>query len=101
LKDLPEIVKGKLSQFWYNFAYHALIDRYDNKALIRYGKYYEIFSEDDIKSEIKRLINPAHSKNAFLYNLGSNLIKNKYGESPSAKDFKNLLINPILPSNLF
>ena len=97
---LQEIVKRKLSKFWYNFAYHALIDRYDDKELIRYGNYYEMFSEDDIKSEIKRLNNPAHSKNAFLYNLGSSLIKNKYGESPSAKDFKNLLNNPILPSNL-
>ncbi|MBY8988236.1 MAG: hypothetical protein KGD61_07260 [Candidatus Lokiarchaeota archaeon] len=97
---LQEIVKRKLPQFWYNFAFHALIDRYDDKELIRYAKYYEIFSEDDIKSEIKRLINPTHSKNAFLYNLGSNAIKNKYGESPSAKKFKDLLINPVLPSDL-
>ncbi|MHA1320570.1 MAG: hypothetical protein ACTSQ1_12280 [Promethearchaeota archaeon] len=97
---LQNITKGKMAQFWYNFAYHALIDKYDDKELFRYAKYYEMFSEDDVKSEIKRINNPAHSKNAFLYNLGINLIKNKYGETPSTKNFKNLLCNPILPSNL-
>jgi len=97
---LQDKVKEKLPLFWYNFAYHALIDKYDEKDLLHYGKCYEIFSDDDIKSEIKRISNPAHSKNAFLYKLGSNLIKNAYGESPSAKNFKNLLTKPILPSNL-
>jgi hypothetical protein len=97
---LQEIVKRKLSQFWYNFAYHALIDSYDEKALNRYANYYEMFSEDDIKAEIKRLNDPTYSKNTFLYNLGSNLIKNKYGELPSVIDFKELLYNPVLPSDL-
>lgn len=97
---LQEIVKRKLSQFWYNFAYHALIDNYDAKSLNQYANYYEMFSKDDIKEEIKRLKNPTYSKNAFLYDLGSKLIKNKYGESPTVKDFKELLFNPILPSNL-
>ncbi len=97
---LQNIAKGKMAQFWYNFAYHALIDKYNDKELVRYANYYEMYGEDEVKSEIKRLNNPTHSKNAFLYDLGINLIKNKYGESPSVKDFKNLLFNPILPSNL-
>jgi hypothetical protein len=50
--------------------------------------------------EIKRLNDPVYSKNAFTYNLGMNIIKKKYGEFPSVKDFRSLLINPILPSDL-
>lgn len=99
--ELQDIVKAKIPLFWYNFAYHALIDKYNNEELIRYGQNLEIFSEEDIKTGIKRLANPAYSKNAFMYNLGNNIIKHKYGEVPSIKDFRNLLINPILPSDLY
>ena len=98
--ELQDIVKAKIPLFWYNFAYHALIDKYSNEELIRYGQNFEIFSEEDIKTGIKRLSNPAYSKNAFMYNLGNNIIKHKYGEVPSIKDFRNLLVNPILPSDL-
>jgi hypothetical protein len=50
--------------------------------------------------EIKRLSNPAYSKNAFLYNLGLNVLKQKYGKKPSIKEYRNLLENPTLPSDL-
>jgi len=94
------IVKEKIPLFWYNFAYHALIDQYSEEDLFRYGKDHEIFSDESIKTEIKILSNPAHSKNAFMYKLGSNIITNKFGEVPSVKNFRNLLVNPILPSDL-
>lgn len=93
-------VRGKISLFWYNFAYRALIDKYSDKELIQYGSHFEIFSENDIKNQIKRFSNPVYSKNAFTYNLGRKIIKQKYGEIPSVKDFQNLLVNPILPSDL-
>ena len=98
--ELQDIAKAKIPLFWYNFAYHALIDKYSNEELIRYGQNLEIFSEEDIKTGILRISNPAYSKNAFMYNLGNNIIKHKYGEVPSIKDFRNLLVNPILPSDL-
>jgi len=93
-------VRHKLKLFWYNFAYHALIDNYTDEELISYGKYYELFDEDGLRNQIKRLKDPVYSKNAFTYNLGMNIIKKKYGEFPSVKDFRNLLTNPILPSDL-
>jgi hypothetical protein len=93
-------VRNKLNLFWYNFAYHALIDHYTDEELISYGKNFEIFGEDDLRNQIKRLNDPVYSKNAFTYNLGMNIITKKYGEFPSVKDFRNLLINPILPSDL-
>jgi hypothetical protein len=93
-------VRNNLMLFWYNFAYHALIDNYTDEELISYGKYFELFDEDGLRNQIKRLNDPVYSKNAFIYNLGMNIIKKKYGEFPSVKDFRNLLINPILPSDL-
>ena len=105
-EDSPEAmitqykVRHKLLLFWYNFAYHALIDHYTDEELISYGKYYELFGEDDLKNQIKSLNDPVYSKNAFMYNLGMNLITNKFGEFPSIKDFSDVLMNPVLPSDL-
>ena len=93
-------VRNKVMLFWYNFAYHALIDNYTDEELISYGKNFELFDEDGLRNQIKRLNDPVYSKNAFTYNLGMNIIKKKFGEFPSVKDFRNLLINPILPSDL-
>ena len=93
-------VKGKITLFWYNFAYHALIDKYNDEQLMRYGTNFEIVSKENIKIQLKKISNPVYSKNAFMYNLGSNLIKHKYGEPSSVKDFRYLLVNPILPSDL-
>jgi len=97
--ELQNLVKAKLPVFWYNFAYHALIDKYSENELMRYGKNFEIFSDEDLINEIKRMSIPAFSNNAFMYYLGNNIL-HKYGEVPSSKDFRNLLINPILPSDL-
>jgi hypothetical protein len=67
---------------------------------MRYGTNFEIISKENIKNQLKKISNPIYSKNAFLYNLGSNLIKHKYGAPPSVKDFRYLLVNPTLPSDL-
>ena len=93
-------VRDKIRLFWYNFAYHALIDNYSTEKLMKYGMYYELFSEDDLRNQIRRIKDPLYSKNAFTYNLGTNIIKGKYGKFPTVKDFQTLLIKPILPSDL-
>jgi len=97
--ELQDKVKEKIPVFWYNFAYHALVDKYGENELMRYGKNFEIFSDEDLISGIKRMSQPAYSNNAFMYYLGNNVLQ-KYGDVPSLKDFRNLLINPILPSDL-
>ena len=66
----------------------------------RFTRNVEMFGEEGLRNEVKRLSNPTYSKNAFMYNLGIEAIEQKYGKSPTAKDFRNLLINPILPSEL-
>jgi hypothetical protein len=93
-------VKKKQSLFGYNFAYHALIDGWSEEKLIRYATSFEILSQEIIKNRINFFLNPVHSTTAFSYNIGSKLIIKKYGEFPSVKNFRDLLINPILPSDL-
>ncbi|MHA1320607.1 MAG: hypothetical protein ACTSQ1_12465 [Promethearchaeota archaeon] len=97
--ELQNIVKAKIPLFWYNFAYHALIDSYDEKELMRYGKNLEIYSDEDLIIGIEKMSNPAYSNNAFMYYLGNNILQ-KFGDVPSLKEFQNLLVNPILPSDL-
>ena len=93
-------VKAKQSLIWYNLAYHALFDEWSEEKLIQYATNTEIISQKNIKNILKLIHDPAHSTTVFLYNLGSNLIKKKYGEFPSVKNFQSLLINPFLPSDL-
>ena len=97
--ELQNMVKAKIPLFWYNFAYHALVDSYDKKELMRYGKNFESFSDEDLIVGIERISNPAYSNNSFIYYIGNNILQ-KYGDVPSLKEFQNLLVNPILPSDL-
>ena len=93
-------IRSKISLFWYNFGYHALIDEWEEKELIRYATNFEIFSGANIKNQLKIITNPVYEKTIFSYSLGSRLIINKYGEFPSVSNFRKLLSSPILPSDL-
>ena len=93
-------VKGKTHLFWYNLAYCALIYGWSEDELIRYATNFEIYNEGTIKNRLKLIFNPTYSTTVFSYNLGTNLIINKFGEFPSVKNFRNLLEMSILPSDL-
>ena len=93
-------VRGKVNLFWYNFAYHALIDKWSEEDLIQYAMKFEVFNHESINNQLKKISNLSHSTTIFSYNLGRNLIIRKYGEFPSINNFRNLLENPILPSDL-
>ncbi|MHA1349508.1 MAG: hypothetical protein ACTSPZ_01570 [Promethearchaeota archaeon] len=97
--ELQDLVKAKIPLFWYNFAYHALIDKYSEDDLIQYGKNLGIFNKKILITVIERMSNPAYSNNTFMYYLGNNILQ-KFGDIPSLKEFRNLLINPNLPSDL-
>jgi len=97
---LQKEIKGKIHLFSYNLAYHALVDKWSEKRLVQYANSYGIFSHQNIKNQLNMIYDLVHSTTIFSYNLGSNLIINKYGEFPSIKNFKNLLSNSILPSDL-
>ena len=97
---LQNRVRANRSLFSYNLAYHALFDEWNEEKLIQYATKFEILSQKNIKNALKLIFDPIHSTTILLYNIGSNLIRKKYGEFPSVKNFRNLLINPFLPSDL-
>ena len=97
--ELQDIVKAKIPIFWYNFAYHALVDTYSENELMRYGKNFEFFSDEALITAIEKVLNPVYSDNTLMYYIGNNILQ-KFGDVPSLKDFRNLLVNPILPSDL-
>jgi len=97
---LQNEIRGKIHYYSYSLAYHALIDKWNEKKLIQYAKNFGIFSQQSIRNQLKMTSDLVHSTTIFSYNLGSNLIINKYGNFPSVKNFRNLLTNPILPSDL-
>ena len=67
---------------------------------IWYGTNFEIYSKENISNQLKMIYSPLFSKNAFMYNIGTNIILHKYGKFPSINNFRDLLVNPILPSDL-
>jgi hypothetical protein len=93
-------IKKKIDFIWQNIGYYALIEEWSKTKLFRYADRYEFFSSENIKNQIALLSNPVYSTTTFSYNLGSNLIMNKFGEFPAIINFKYLLKNPVLPSDL-
>ena len=93
-------VKAKQSLYWYNLAYHSLFDKWSEEKLLKYATSFKIHGQKNLKNTIKLIFDPLYSTNFFSYNLGRKLIINKYGEFPSKKNFQDLLLNPVLPSDL-
>ncbi|MHA1458724.1 MAG: hypothetical protein ACTSQR_03575, partial [Promethearchaeota archaeon] len=60
-------VRGKRSLFWYNLAYHALIDEWSEEELIRYGTNFGVFNQKNIKNLLKLIFSPTYSTTAFSY----------------------------------
>jgi hypothetical protein len=97
---LQNKVKGKIHLFWYNLTYLALNEGWKEEDLIQYALQFEIYNKSTIKNRIKLLNNNVFATISFIYKLGRDLIVNKFGEFPSIRNFKYLLENTILPSDL-
>ena len=83
-----------------NFAIHCYVDGWSDDQLVEYGASFGVFSDKYILPRLKFLKDPLWSTYIFNYSYGEDLIKKKYGDRPSAENFKTLLTQPILPSDL-
>ena len=83
-----------------NLAFHAHIDGWSDEELVKYGLNFGIFPEHNIIQRLKFIRHPLLATSTFSYYMGEKLIKKKYGERPSPADFKQLLTNQFLPSDL-
>jgi hypothetical protein len=94
------LVRKNLRMFDFNAAYGKLIDHWSDDEVIEYLTSYEIYSNEMILNIVKTMNNPVYAITSFTHQLGRNLITNKFGEYPSPKNFRYILENPILPSDL-
>jgi len=83
-----------------NLAIHAHVDGWSDDQLIKYGLDFGFVKEERLRQNLLFIRNPLWSTYVFNYFIGEMLIKKKFGEQPSPDDFKKLLTQPILPSDL-
>jgi hypothetical protein len=106
----PEITKEELIEhfkitrdtkgIFNNLAIHAHIDGFTDEELIKYGSDFGIWPKMELRRYLKFIRDPMWAPYVFTYQAGEKLILKKYGERPSPEDFRKLLSQPILPSDL-
>ncbi|MFX1322106.1 MAG: hypothetical protein ACFFAQ_10730 [Promethearchaeota archaeon] len=83
-----------------NLAIHAHVDGWSDDQLMKYGLDFGFIMKERLRQNLMFIRNPLWSTYVFNYFIGEMLIKKKFGERPSPSDFKKLLTQPILPSDL-
>lgn len=83
-----------------NLAIYAHVDGWSDDELVKYALDFGFVQENRVRQQLLFIRNPLWSSYTFNYFFGETLIKKKYGERPSVKDFKTLLTKPVLPSDL-
>lgn len=92
--------RKKLPLIDFNAAYHAQVDGWDKKMVRNYIKSFELWDAKSLDNKINLIFSPLFKLSGFAYQIGRQLIIDKFGEYPSPKDFRYLLENPLLPSDL-
>jgi hypothetical protein len=83
-----------------NLAIHAHVDGWSDDQLVEYGLDFGFIMEERLRQNLMFIRSPLWSTYVFNYFIGEMLIKKKFGDRPSPADFKKLLTQPILPSDL-
>jgi hypothetical protein len=83
-----------------NIAIHKYVDYWLDDELMEYMLQFGFWSEEWCKHTLSFIKDSLWSTFIFTYSEGESLIKAKYGDRPSPKNFSTLLTRPILPSDL-
>ena len=83
-----------------NLAIHAHVDGWDDRQLLQFLFELGLYPEDFCRQYVRYIQNPITSVYPFISYGGRRLIQNKFGMHPSVEDFRRLLTQPILPSDL-
>lgn len=94
------MVRKNISMIDFNATYHKLVEKWSDEEVIKYLTSFEIFGDEICKRMLNRMKNPALIMVATARQLGRDVIIEALGEYPSPKDFRRLLENPVLPSDL-
>ena len=93
-----EIRRG-FRRFESNLAYHKYVNKWDDNKLIDYTKNFKIIPYTSIRALLNFISDKLWAPYAMTYQ-GERLITEKYGIRPSPKDFRRLLTEQTLPSDL-
>ena len=91
--------RKKLPMIDFNAAYHAQVDGWEKKEVRNFIKSFELWDSKNLDNKINMIYNPLFKLSGYAYQIGTQLIVEKYGEYPSPKDFRFLIENPVLPSD--
>ncbi|MFW9903669.1 MAG: hypothetical protein ACFFFH_05010 [Candidatus Thorarchaeota archaeon] len=85
-----------------NLAIYAHVDGWTDDEIFDYcSRELNIpYTKERLHQWMKFIRNPLWAPYIFTYQYGEALIRRKFGEKPSPKDFSSLLTQPILPSDL-
>ncbi|MFX1389503.1 MAG: hypothetical protein ACFE9Z_05500 [Promethearchaeota archaeon] len=93
-------IQGELLKLLNNLAIHAHQDGWSDEELVKYALDFDLAPENLIRQRLQFIRHPLWSTYVFNYTYGEKLIKQNFGKNPSPEDFKKLLLNPFLPSDL-
>jgi len=92
-------IRGGFRRFETNLAYNKYVNKWDDKKLIDYAKSFKVIPSTSIKTLLKFISDKIWAPYTMTYQ-GERLITEKYGIRPSPKDFRRLLTEQTLPSDL-
>ncbi len=93
-----EIRRG-FRRFESNLAYHKHVNKWDDKKLADYAKSIKVMPNTSIRAHLRFISDKLWAPYVMTYQ-GERLITEKYGIRPSPKDFRRLLTEQTLPSDL-
>jgi hypothetical protein len=85
-----------------NLAIYAHVDGQTDEEIFDYcsRELHIPYTKERLQQWMKFIRNPLWAPYIFTYSYGEALIRRKFGEKPSPRDFSSLLTQPILPSDL-
>jgi len=98
LAEQDEIRCG-FGKFQSNLAYHKYVHKWTEDELIRYAKSFKVIPDKGIRAILKFISDELWAHYVLVYQ-GERLITEKFGNRPSPKHFRRLLIEQTLPSDL-
>jgi hypothetical protein len=92
-------IKRGIKNLKQNLAYYKHINGWKDKDLIKYCNDFKLFSKSSIEATLNFISNEIWATYVLAYQ-GERIIREKFGDPPTLKSFRELLSHKYLPSDL-
>ncbi|MFX1455384.1 MAG: hypothetical protein ACFFDB_08410 [Promethearchaeota archaeon] len=92
-------IRSGFRRFESNLAFHKHVDKWDDYKLIKYARSFKVIPDKGIKQMLKFITDELWAPYILVYQ-GERIIKDKFGDRPTPKQFYRLLSEQTLPSDL-